>query len=381
MNANLRSAGQKYVLFLPLIVVATLPAFRANGEAAADVRVEAAARPQVFFACCEDIAATQALFADGSVIGSLRRLNAGVAIGTDDLSPARAEVVERLNAAGIPVVASFVVPGEQGYYLNAGNAPQAAAHFAAFQQWTAHYRLRWSAIGLDIEPDHRLFDELAHHRLRLISSFLLRYFEFAKMRRAREAYDNLIRRMQSEGYVVETYQLPLIVAERKAHVTLLERLLGIVDVRGNEEVVMIYTSFNKAIGSAMIWTLGPHAERIAIGITNGGEYGLNWNEFSRDLIVAAHFSNTVGVFNLEGSVQRDFLSRLEKLDWHQSISITPQSLRKAHRLSALVVMVLWLGELAPFLSLVFLVALGWAVLRIRLRLKVRRHTRQTIQDR
>lgn len=379
MNSNLRGAGLRSIFIVQLIAVLIVPALQATAESSGDVRVEAASRPQVFFACCEDIAATQALFADGSVIASLRALNAGVAIGTDDLSPARAGIVQLLNSADVPVVASFVVPGDQGYYLNSGNAPQAAAHFTAFQQWTARYRLRWAAIGLDIEPDNRLFDDLQHHRMRLISLFLIHYFEFAKMRRAREAYDNLIRRMRSQGYLVQTYQLPLIIAERKAHVTLLERLLGIVDVRGNEEVVMIYTSFNKALGSAMIWMLGPNAQRIAIGITNGGQYGLDWNEFSRDLMVAAHFSNTVGVFNLEGSVQRNFLSRLETMDWHQSVSIAAGSLAKAHRLQAFVIIVLWLGELTPFLFLIFIVALVWVVLRIRLRLKVRRHARETVQ--
>jgi len=277
-----------------------------------------------------------------------------------------------LNDRGIPVVASLVVPGEQGYYLNSENAQEADERFTEFQQWTVRYRLDWSAIGLDIEPDIRLFENLLHHRMRLVPSLFVRYFEFSKMRRARTAYSNLIRRMQSQGYDVQTYQLPLIVAERKAHVTLLERLLGIVDVRGNEEVVMIYTSFNKALGSSIIWTLGPDAQEIAIGTTVGGEHALNWNEFSRDLIVAAHFSDTIGIFNLEGSVQRDYLARLETMNWNKSVSITAQSLAKAHRLRTAIVIVLWLGELAPYLLLLLILAFAWVALRIRSRLRARR---------
>lgn len=373
INANLRIAAGKRLLILQAIAIAIFPAWPAAGESSGGVRVQApAVPPQLYFACCNgEMAATQALFADGRVIASLQRLNAGVAVATDDLTPARAQIVQRLNGAGIPVVAWFVVPGEQGYYLNSGNAPQAAAHFTAFQQWTAHYRLRWSAIGLDIEPDIRLFEDLEHHRMRLASSFLVRYFEFAKMRRARDAYRALIRRMQSQGYIVQTYQLPLIAAERNAHVTFLERLLGIVDVRGNEEVVMIYTSYNKSIGPAIIWTLGPDAQTIAIGTTVGGEKALDWSEFSSDLIVAAHFSKTVGVFNLEGSVQRDYLSRLETMDWRQSVSISAQSLARARRLRMFAFLVLWLGELAPFAVAAMVLALAWAVHRIRVRLKAR----------
>ena len=381
MNSDLRSTGLNCAFALQLIAVMTLTAIRAISEPSSDLRVQApAVRPQMFFACCDDIAATRALFADGSVIASLRRLNAGVAIATDDLSAARAQIVRRLNDASIPVVASLVVPGEQGYYLNSGNAPQAAARFTEFEQWTARYQLHWSAVGLDIEPDIRLFGDLQHHRMRLTWLFLVRYFEFAKMHQAREAYDKLIRRIQSQGYVVETYQLPLIVAERKAHLTLLERLLGIVDVRGNQEVVMIYTSFNKAIGSAMIWTLGPDAQSIAIGITNDGEYALNWNQFSRDLIVAAHFSSTVGVFNLEGSVQRNYLSRLETMNWDQSVSITSASLAKAHRLRMLVVILLWVGEFAPCLILILVLSLVWVALRIRLRRKRDGMPSKRVQD-
>lgn len=379
MNSNLRGARQKYVVILQLIAIVTLPVLQATGESAGDVRVSPpAVRPQLFFACCNGgMAATQTLFADGQVIASLQRLNAGVAIATDDLSPARAQVVQRLNGAGIPVVAWFVVPGEQGYYLNSGNAPQAAARFIEFQQWTARYQLHWSAVGLDIEPDIRGFDDLEHHGMRLAALFLVRYFEFPKMCRARRAYSDLIRGMQSQAYVVQTYQLPLIVAERKAHVTLLERLLGIVDVRGNEEVVMIYTSFNKTLGPAIIWTLGPDAQKIAIGTTVGGDHALNWNEFSRDLIVAAHFSSIVGVFNLEGSVQRNYLSRLETMNWRQPTTITSESLAKAHRLHTIVVIALWLGELAPYLVLTLVIALAWAALRIRLQFKVRRNAMGT----
>ena len=382
MNSKSRIVAGNYRVILQVIAIMVVATPRTMGESSGEVHVEAALeRPQLFFACCNgEIAATQALFADGNVIASLKRLNAGVAIATDDLSPARAQIVQRLNGAGIPVVAWFVVPGEQGYYINSGNAPEAAAHFTAFEQWTEHYRLRWNAVGLDIEPDIRLFEDLQHHRIRLTTQLLVRYFEFAKVREAREAYSHLIRRIQSQGYIVQTYQLPLIVSERKAHLTLLERLLGIVDVRGNEEVVMIYTSFNKALGPAIIWTLGPSAQTIAIGTTVGGDNALNWDEFSRDLLVAAHFSNNVGIFNLEGSVEHNYLSRLETMNWHQSVAITSQSIARARRLRLVAAIVLWLIELAPLLFLAMVLALAWAALKFRKRQKTRRYTLESIQE-
>ncbi len=334
-----------------------------------------AVSPQLFFACCNGgLDETRRLFADAQVISSLRKLHAGVAVATGDLSPSRAQIVQRLNEAGIPVIAGLELPGDQGYYINSGNAPQAAARFTAFQQWTAKYGLHWSAVGLDIEPDIRFFDDFQHHRMRLAYWLLFHYFDFAQLARAREAYSELIHRMQSEGYKVITYQLPVMVVERKAHLTLLERLLGIVDVRGNDEVIMIFSGLNRAIGAAMIWTLGPDSQSIAVLGTNAPGHPLSWNEFSRDLIVASHFSRLVGVYNLEGAVRLGFFSRLETMDWHRSVTISAQSLMRAQRLERIALIVLWLVEFLPLILLAMLLAFLW----ITTRWWKRRHRRRSV---
>jgi hypothetical protein len=359
-----------------LALAASTTAFPLPATAADDIRVAGpGASPQLFFACCNrGPEEARSLFADPRVILSLRNLHAGVAVGTDDLSPNRAQIVQRLNEAGVPLVAGLELPGDQGYYMNSGNAPQAAARFAAFQQWTAQYGLRWSAVGLDIEPDIRLFDDLQHHRLRLASSLLVNYFAFTQARRAREAYSNLIHHIQSQGYKVLTYQLPLIVAERKAHLTVLERLLGIVNVRGDDEVIMIFSGLNQAIGSAMIWTLGPDSQSIAVLGTDAPGHLLSWNNFSRDLIVASHFSHLVGVYNLEGAVRLGFLSRLEAMDWRQSATVSAQSLKRAQRLERIARIVLWLVELWPLIVFAVLLAFAWAVTRLCRRRRIRKST-------
>jgi hypothetical protein len=40
-----------------------------------------------------------------------------------------------------------------------------------------------------------------------------------------------------------------------------------VDVRGEREVLMVYTSFNQSLDSALIWVYGPDAQAIAVGST------------------------------------------------------------------------------------------------------------------
>ena len=364
----------RHASFPLLVLIASLPVFPLKAAADNDIRVAGpGVTPQLFFACCNrgpDEARN--LFADPHVLSSLRKLHAGVAIGTDDLSSDRAQTVEHLNEAGIPVIAGLELPANQGYYLNSGNASQAAARYAAFQQWTAQYGLHWSAVGLDIEPDIRMFDDLQHHRLRLASSLLLRYFEFAQVRRARESYSDLIRHIQSQGYRLVTYQLPLILADRKYHSTLLERVLGIVDVRGDEEVIMILSGLNQTVGSAMIWTLGPDSESIAVLGTDAPGHPLPWNEFSRDLIVASHFSRVVGVYNLEGAVRLGFLPRLESMNWRQSATISQRSLVRAQALQTIAHVVLWLIEFWPLIVLAILLAIASAVTRLRKRHRDRR---------
>jgi hypothetical protein len=84
---------------------------------------------------------------------------------------------------------------------------------------------------------------------------------------AKDSYAELIREMQGNRYTVETYQFPFIADERDVHSTLLERISGIVDIRADREALMLYTSFNPALDSALIWVYGPEAQAIALGST------------------------------------------------------------------------------------------------------------------
>ena len=335
------------------------------GQGAIEVR---GARPRLVFACELAAPPLESLFADPAVISDLRELRAGVSLALIDLSPERAEVVRRLNRAGVPAIAWMALPREQGYYLNAGNAAQAAARFDAFQQWTAQYGLRWSAVGLDIEPNIQDFAALGGgSRWRLFPTLAARYFDSARVARARLSYSELIRRMQGEGYAVQTYQFPFMADERRVHSTLLERLFGLVDVRGNDEVLMIYTSFNHAAGSAVVWKYGPDAQTIVVGVTSGDPAGnpkfapLNWSELSDDLIVASHFTPVVGVYSLEGCVQKGFLVRLKTMDWNRQVSISAASLARAARFRFLVQAALWTGSRLPWLLALLPAAAIWFV--------------------
>ncbi len=195
------------------------------------------------FACELDSPRLTELFADTSVIAELQGLGARVAMMLSDYSAERAQVIQQLNQAGIPVVAIPLVPAEDGYYFTADNLPQAQLSYERWKAWTAQHGLIWDGVGLDIEPEGNLFQQLIDNPWRLPAMLLPRLFDTQRPPRARRAYTELVERIRRDGWAVENYQFPLIADERRAGSTLLQRLLGMVDVATDREVWMLYNSF------------------------------------------------------------------------------------------------------------------------------------------
>jgi len=278
------------------------------------------------------------LFNDESVIDQLVALEAKVSLGILELSPERASVVQKLNAAGVPVVAWLLLPKSQGYWFNADNGPKAVARYAAFQLWAAEHRLVWDGIGVDIEPDIQVMESLMTGGVAKVLPRLLRNgFDRARVVRAQAIYATLITQMRLDGYRVESYQLPFIVDERLAGSQLVQRLFGVVDVPSDREVLMVYTSFMRSAGPGLLWSYGRDALAFgggaAVGSTGGGVEidqppPLTWTELVRDLRLVRQWSDEIFVFSLEGCVERDYLRRLVGLDWDVPIDVP---LRQAQR--------------------------------------------------
>ena len=160
-----------------------------------------------------------------------------------------------------------------------------------------------------------------------------------------------------------------LVHEREVHTTLLERIFGIVDVPSDREVLMLYTSFTPQLGAALIWQYGPLAQTIAVGstatsgdpATDAKNRPLNWEEFSRDLIVAHHFSSVIGVYSLEGCVRQGFIPKLKTMDWTQAVVIPAKSLKLAAQTSKGINAILWLGSHLIYFIVVFLLVFAWVV--------------------
>jgi hypothetical protein len=327
--------------------------------------------PELIFFCELDAAALQELFSTPQIIEDLRALGAGVSLGLRDLSAERAEIVHRLNAAGIPVVAWLLLPEAQGYWFNLDNAPEAIAFYADFRAWTATHGLRWDGVGLDIEPDMRELEKLIAGDRRAILTLLRCFMDAERLKRAREYYAGLIAQIRADGYRVDEYAVPFVVDERQAGSKLVQRLLGLVDLEVDREVLMLYSSFMRPFGHGLLWSYAPAASSVAVGSTGGGVTiggadqisPLTWDEFARDLHLAHVWSDTIHIFSLEGAVRQGFLSRLLTFDWDAPVTPPLREFQQVERVRKALRAVLW-ASAHPGVVLAGAVVLFWLMSRL-----------------
>jgi hypothetical protein len=322
--------------------------------------------PRLTFACELDHARLAELFADGSVIDDLLALDARVALMCSDFSDQRAGVVRRLNEAGVPVVGIPLLPLADGYYFTTGNADRAAGCYQEFAAWTARHQLVWNGVGLDIEPDARIFLQITDNPWGLVPMLVPRLADRAGPARSKAAYQQLVNRIRADGWPVENYQFPLIADERRAGSTVLQRL-ALVDVATDREVWMLYSSFLRALGPGLIWAYGPDAAAIAVGTTGGGPDipgspqmpTLDWDELAGDLRLARHFCDQILIHSLEGCVWQGLLPRLRSFEW-TDVEGPPDGARAAQAVRKTLRAALW-ASAYPWPVLGVTAAVAWLV--------------------
>ena len=293
-------------------------------------------KPVLTFFCELENNPLQKLFETSELIPELKTLNAHVSLGILDLSPERADIVRRLNRENIPVHAWLLLPKDQGYWFNLDNVDQAYHRYEQFQAWSREYDLQWEAIGLDIEPDYRVIEYLRHGTWYGAWYLARQAFNRRRGSYGRQAYQLLVNRIHRDGYQVESYQIPLIVDERRAHSSLIQRLLGIVDLTVDREVLMLYSSFVRPMGDGYLWSYAFDAQAIGVGSTGGGvdlegvanTRPLSWAELQRDLLLAYQHTNYIYIFSLEGCVHQGFLPLIREMDWQQKPALPLRAAEK-----------------------------------------------------
>ena len=180
----------------------------------------------------------------------------------------------------------------------------------------------WDSVGLDIEPDARIYLQIMNGPWGLLPMLAPRLLDRARPARSKAAYQELVEQIHADGWQAENYQFPLIADERQAGSALLQRL-ALVDAATDREVWMLYSSFLRPLGPGLIWAYGPQAQAIAVGTTGGGPDipgspqmpSLTWEQLAGDLRLARHFCDQILIHSLEGCVWQGILPRLRSFEW------------------------------------------------------------------
>lgn len=260
------------------------------------------------------------LFADTTLIPTLRELGAEIRMGMLDLSPERAGVLHALNEAEIPVVAWLLLPKEQGYWFHSGNASQAFARYHEIRDWAKSEGIAFAGIGIDLELDMNDIELFKNNKLKLFGKVLARLYARDQFLNAQEEYRKLIQTVRDDGYPIESYYVPFIRYETERGRTALQQATGFMDLETDKDIPMLYTSFmGNPYGTLKVLAIDEGLKHIAIGSTGGGFDptlpSMSWDALAYDLRVAAQTAEEIHIFCLEATVEKGFLPRLIDFDF------------------------------------------------------------------
>jgi hypothetical protein len=262
------------------------------------------------------------LFADTTLIRELVDMHISIRVGLHDFSNERTSTIQNLNKAGIPLVAWLLLPEEDGYWFNMHNGEKAEKRYDDFKKWTSNNNLKWEGIGIDLEPDMNDGKLFFSHPWKLAWKVYKGLYDNKSLKEATDLYQKLIERMKKDGFHVESYVIPFIFDERELKTTSLQKLMGIVDIKTESEIPMLYTS---AIGNnAIIPFYHRDNMPIALGSTGGGVKvngielaSLTWNNLEKDLLLASKLTDNIHIFSLEGTLQKGFLKDIKNFDFNR----------------------------------------------------------------
>ncbi len=284
-------------------------------------------KPSLTFFCEMETSKLTELFAGSKVVNYLAKLDANLSLGLLDLSAERAEVIKKLNKAGIPVTAWILLPKEQGYWTSLDTITETRQRYIEFKNWATKHKLRFAAIGLDIEPRIQVMTALNQDPFRQILRLIKRFFFETRLKNSELAAKALIQTIHEDDYPVETYQFPTVLDERAVGSKFFAKTLGLPSLPSDREVLMLYTSFFKIYPDSILWSYAQECQAAGIGSTGGGVEiegvpplkTLRWIDLKRDLLLANLSVRHIYIFSLEGCMANNFMDRLVNLDWDTQV--------------------------------------------------------------
>jgi hypothetical protein len=294
-------------------------------------------KPDISFACELNGSDFAELFSDTSLVNELAAMKVTLVVGLMDFSPERTRVIQMLNEAGIPLVAWLLLPPEEGYWFNMYNGDKAFRRYSDFKEWTTRNGLIWKGIGIDLEPDINDARLALKHPWKIAWKAYLRLFDRKSLESGQKRYDELLSAMKADGFQVESYIIPIIFKEREKKTTSFQKLLGILDVRTEKEIPMLYTSVINNPGIIPFY----HRPDMPIGLgsTGGGVQiegieapAISWENLERDLLIASELTGEIFIFCLETSVKRGFLPKIKNFDFTRPAPDMHQEVQEQSRI-------------------------------------------------
>lgn len=341
------------------------------------------AKPRYSFFCELPGKEFSELFSDSMLIKQLVKMQASVRVGLHDFSDERTKTIQKLNSAGIPVVAWLLLPEEDGYWFNMYNGPKAEKRYSDFQIWTKANQLKWKGIGIDLELDINDAKLAVKHPLKLAWKAYKRLYNSDNLKKGKETYRNLVKKMTADGYAIESYVIPFVFIEREEGTQSLQKLMGIVDLETDTEIPMLYTSAMNNPG--IIPVFRQKDMPVALGSTGGGVKiegvdlkSLDWNQLKRDILISSNLTNEIHIFCLETSVKNNYLEKIESIDFNESVIDIQKDVQKQLKFNRYIAFLL-IALNHPFWLTVFFVAVmaaalwgAWSFLKLILKwLKLR----------
>lgn len=320
----------------------------------------------IFLTRLDGLALHHLLAADGT-LDELAQQQAGLALALPTLDADRADVVRLLNARGLYTVAWLLPPDEETVW-SVLNYPQATKYYRSFCAWAIANALRFDAVALDMGPRGELppgplpFSDLASQARRL-GDWLRLASENPLFPAASAAYTSLAAEIARDGYSLHLYQTPLIVDDRHAGTTLLQRALNVVDLPASLEVLKCHSA-DSALRRVLIASYGEDADSISLDLGPAGcppsdGAAQTWATLQRDIQLAAHYTDTVYIATLEECVAQGWLPHFARLDAFAAPAL-PRPILAPLRLLLLLVLlvarffrplVAWLGWLIVLILL------------------------------
>jgi hypothetical protein len=284
------------------------------------------------------------LFDDTSVIDALKKMNAQVSMGMVDLTFVRAQVIKKLNMAGIPVVAWLLLPEEEGYWFNASNGLMALKRYRDVKQWADFNGLDFKAIGIDLEldiNDARLIQENPWNLFWMVPP---RLYDNAEVEKGRREYAQLIETIQHDGYKVESYYASFIKDETSLGYTSIQQATKFLDIKTDKEIPMLYSSFmGNPDGLIKVYGSDIGLKAVAVGSTGGGVDTtlptLTYEQLAHDISMASKFADEVYIFSLEGCVKKGYLNKLVNEHFDSTIPYDQKQVESVKKLQQVVKLV------------------------------------------